>query len=388
MARNKLTETKVKALDKPGLYGDGDGLWLRVQKSGSKNWIFIFRRGDERNELGLGGYGNGTAPVSLALAREKADVIRQQLARGEDPNAARRATKPKSFKDCAEALIEAKRPEWTGQHTAGEWEFHLLTYAKHLHDMPVANIALGDIKECVSKLWTEKPETGRRLLGRIKSTFDYAIAHGWRTAGNPAVWSGLLDKVMARPAVPSANHAALPYAQAPTLMKALMKAPDASDRVVELIVLTACRSAEVREAVWTEFDLDAALWTIPAIRMKAARDHQVPLCDRAMVILRSQEAKATNDYVFPGKREGRPISESVTTKSLRASSPDQAATLHGMRSMFRDWCGDCTDYPREVAEAALAHAVGNAVEQAYRRSTALEKRRQLMNDWGRYCASP
>ncbi|MDB5522719.1 MAG: Integrase [Rhizobium sp.] len=280
MARNKLSEAKIKALVQPGIHGDGDGLWLRVQKSGSRNWIFIYRRGDKRHEIGLGGHGSGTAPVSVAVARQKADAIRLQLARGEDPRAAK-TVRPKTFHDCAVALIDAKRADWTGEHTAREWELHLLDYAKALHDKPVADILIGDVKEAILSIWKEKPSTGRRLLDRIKAAIDYGIAHQWRTAGNPAIWSGLLDKVMPKPARQKNHHAALGYKDCPTLFTALAQAETSASRAVELLALTATRSAETREAVWSEFDLDSALWTIPAVRMKAERDHEIPLSTKA-----------------------------------------------------------------------------------------------------------
>lgn len=384
MARNKLSETKLKALTKPGIYGDGDGLYVRVQKGGSRNWVFIWRRGTERNEIGLGGHGQGTAPVSLALAREKAETIRQQLARGEDPRASREAAKPKTFLDCAKALIEAKRPEWTGVYTEREWELSLLEYAKHLHEMPVASIVLGDVKDALLPLWSTQPETASRTRGRIQAAFDYAIAHGWRTSENPARWTGLLDKILPKPASSGDHHAALRYQDAPKLVKALRQETSMAARVVELIVLTAVRAGEARGAVWSEIDFEARTWTVPKERMKAKRDHVIPLSGRAFDIFQAQRQTAVSEFVFPSRKEGRPISETVVVKALRAASPDEAATLHGLRSTFRDWCGDETDYPREVAEAALAHAIGNDVEQAYRRGSALAKRRQLMADWAEY----
>ncbi|TGP65430.1 site-specific integrase [Mesorhizobium sp. M2D.F.Ca.ET.225.01.1.1] len=385
MARNKLSESKLKGLTDPGLYGDGDGLWIRVQKGGSKNWLFIYRRGVKREELGLGGYGRGTAPVSLALAREKAETIRQQLARGEDPRAAR-THKPKTFIQVANALIDAKRPEWTGGKTAREWEVSLREQATHLHNMPVGEIVLGDVKECLLALWTTQPETASRLRARVESVFDYASAHGWRTAGNPARWTGLLDKVLPRPAASGKHHAALPYKQIPALMKALREANTAAARVVELIALTAVRAGEARGAVWDEFDLAERTWTIPKARMKAKRDHVIPLSERAMTILQTQKQVATNQFVFASRKAETHISEMIVVKAMREASPGKAATLHGLRSSFRDWCGDCTDHPREVAEAALAHVIKDKTEAAYRRGTALDKRREMMTDWAEYCA--
>ena len=373
-------------LDKPGIYSDGDGLFLRVRDGGSKQFIFIYRRGKARSELGLGGYGQGTAPVSLALAREKADAIRDRLARGFDPAAERKPPRVVTFKHCMDDLLAAKAPEWTNDKHRQQWEMTLREYAKPLHDLPVADIAMGDVKACILPHWRERPETADRLRSRIQAVIDYAIAHEWRTAGNPARWKGLLDKVMpARRKLERGHHAALAYASVPLMMTALRQSSGVAARAVEFLTLTAARSGEARGATWAEIDREAHTWTVPAERMKAGKAHVVPLCDRALAIVEAMRQRATGDLIFGGGVDGRPISDTAMTKALRLASPDKAATLHGMRSAFRDWAGDKTTFPREVAEACLAHAVGNAVEQAYRRGDALEKRRALMEVWGDYC---
>jgi integrase len=386
MARHKLTEKKIKEeLTRPGVYGDGDGLWLRVQKSGSRNWLFIYRRGSDRVELGLGGYGSGTAPISLARAREKADEIRKLLSEGADPRAGKQA-KLKTFEEVARSLIADKKPGWTGEHTVKEWELHLLTYAAPLHKKAVASIVLGDVKECILPYW--KMSTGKRLLDKIRAVFDYAIAHEWRQTKNPAVWKDRLETVMPKPAVKTKHHAALSYENIPALMQSLREQTSFGSRATEFLILTATRSNETREAVWTEVDLDKALWTIPAARMKADNDHEIPLSERAVDILKVQKQSAVNDFVFPGQREKKPIGEDALMSALREASPDKAVTLHGTaRSSFRDWCGDVADVPREIAEAALAHVVGDETERAYRRGTALQKRRTLMQQWADFCAS-
>ncbi|MBX5303092.1 integrase arm-type DNA-binding domain-containing protein [Rhizobium sp. NLR12b] len=385
MARNKLSETKIKAISKSGIYGDGDGLYIRAQKGGSKNWVFIWRRGDERNEIGLGGYGQGTAPVSLALAREKADAIRLQLARGEDPRADRRPLQPKTFKDCMDGLLETRKGDWRNAKHKAQWEMTLNDYAKPLHDMPVANIVIGDVKDCLMVHWSERPETANRLRSRIQAVIDYGIAHEWRTAGNPARWKGLLEKVMpARQKLTRGHHKALAYESAPAVVAKLRKSKGVSARMVEFLILNGNRTGEVRGAVWPEFDLEAKVWTIPKERMKKFREHRVPLTDRAVDILKEMLARATGDLVFEGEKGGAAISETMMTKALRAASIDKTITLHGMRSTFRDWAGDCTAHAREVIEGALAHIEGDATEQAYRRSDALDKRRALMTDWSKY----
>jgi integrase len=388
MARHKLTEKQIKAETTPGIYGDGDGLWFRVRPGGSKQWLFVYIQKGKRHEIGLGGYGAGTRPVSLSLAREKADAIRNKLARGEDPKADRKPLKPKTFADCMEGLLSAKADGWTNAKHKAQWEMTLREYAKPLHDMPIADIVMGDVKDCLLPHWQERPETADRLRSRIQAVIDFGIAHEWRTAGNPARWKGLLDKVMPpRQKLTRGHHAALAYADASKMMAGLRQSSGTAARAVELLTLTALRTAELRGARFSEIDTDAKTWTVPAARMKLKKEHVVPLCDRALTIIEAMRQRATGDLVFNGDVDGRPVSDTAMTKALRLASPDKAATLHGLRSMFRDWCGDQTDTPREVAEAALAHAVGNAVEQAYRRGTALQKRRVLMEKWGKYCES-
>jgi integrase len=386
MARHKLAESNLKRLDKPGIYGDGDGLFLRVRKGGSRQWFFIWKRSGKRTEIGLGGYGQGTAPVSLALAREKAEVIRNKLARGEDPRSERKPARVVTFADCMEGLLKTKADDWTNDKHRAQWEMTLREYAKPLHDLPIADIVMGDVKECLLPHWQERPETADRLRSRIMAVVDYGIAHGWRTAGNPARWRGLLDKVMPkRQKLTRGHHAALAYADAGKMMAKLRESSGTAARAVEFITLTVARTGEARGATFAEIDAEARTWTVPAERMKAGKEHVVPLSDRALAIVEIMRQRATGDLIFGGGVDGRPISDTAMTKALRLASPDKAATLHGLRSMFRDWCGDQTDTPREVAEEALAHQVGNAVERAYRRGDALEKRRALMEAWATYC---
>jgi integrase len=386
LAQRKLSETAIKRISKPGIYSDGDGLFLRVRDGGSKQFVFIYRRGKARTELGLGGYGQGTAPVSLQLAREKADAIRDKLARGFDPAAERKPPRVVTFKHCMDELLEAKAPEWRNAKHRAQWEMTLREYAKPLHDLPVADIALGDIKACILAHWQERPETADRLRGRIQAVIDYAIAHQWRTAGNPAIWKGLLDKVMpGRSKLSRGHHAALAYGDVPAMMAKLRQSSGVAARAVEFVTLTCARTGEARGATFSEIDTEARTWTVPAARMKAGKEHVVPLCDRALEIIEAMRQRATSDLIFGGGVDCRPISDTAMTKALRLASPDKTATLHGLRSSFRDWCGDTTRFEREIAEGCLAHAVGNQVELAYRRSTALEKRRELLEAWAAYC---
>jgi integrase len=380
MARNKLTETKLKKLDKAGIYSDGDGLYLRVRSGGSKQWFFIHRRGGKRTEIGLGGYGQGTAPVSLALAREKADAIRERLARGED------LAKRYTFADLMEDVITKKAAESRNDKHKAQWRMTLDNYAKALHKKPIADITRDDVVETLKPIWTEKPETADRTRMRIAAVIDHAKARGLFTGDNPADWKGgLKDLLPARQKLTRGHHEAIDHQHIPACLTSLRTAAGVSARATEFTCLTAARSGEVRFMTWDEVDLDGALWTVPAERMKAGREHRVPLSDRAVEILRARQQIATSGLVFEGEKEGQPISDTAMAKALRAASGGNG-TLHGFRSSFRDWAGDETHHPRDVIEAALAHIVKDKTEAAYRRKDALEKRRKLMQDWADYCA--
>lgn len=385
MARFKLSETAIKRLDSPGIYGDGDGLFLRVRKGGSRQWFFIFKRDGKRTEIGLGGYGQGTAPVSLALAREKAEGIRDQLARGLDPRGDRQPARVVTFAHVMAELLQSKEGGWKNDKHRAQWHMTLKDYAAPLHPLPIAEIALGDVKACLMPHWEERPVTADRLRARIQAVIDFAIAHGWRTAGNPAQWKGLVDKVMPpRPKKAQKHHYAIAYAIAPTVAQNLQAAAGVAARAVEFVLLTGVRCGEARGATFDEIDLQAHTWCIPADRMKAEREHVVPLSPRAVAIVKAMLKQATGPLIFGGAVDKRPISDTAMMKALRRASPDKAATVHGLRSTFRDWAGDKTDFARDVAEAALAHTVRDKTEAAYRRGTALDKRRELMAAWESY----
>lgn len=387
MARHKLTESSIKRLDAPGIYSDGDGLYLRVRKGGSRQWVFIFRRQSKRTEIGLGGYGQGTAPVSLVLARQKADAIRERLASGRDPRETLKHTRIVTFEHCMRELLRSKEASWKNSKHRAQWHMTLENYAAPLHALPVAEIELGDVKECLMPHWNVRHVTADRLRSRIQAVIDYAIAHGWRKTDNPARWKGLLDKVMpARVKLVRGHHAALAYSEAPKLTAGLRRSTGKAALAVEFLLLTAARSGEVRFASFDEIDDVARTWTVPAERMKADKEHVVPLTSRAIEIVQAMRQHATCSLIFGGALENRPISDTAMTKALRLASPDKTATLHGLRSTFRDWAGDKTSFPREVAEAALAHSLSDKTEAAYRRGTALEKRRELMGAWEGYLA--
>ncbi|MCJ7995884.1 integrase arm-type DNA-binding domain-containing protein [Rhizobium cremeum] len=384
MARHKLTEKACKALSEPGIYSDGDGLYLRVRPGGSKQWLFVYRWEGKRAELGLGGYGAGTAPVPVSLAREKAAAIRDMLARKEDPKADKKTGA--TFAEIMEDVIKVKAKSSKNEKHRQQWAMTLREYAKPLHDLPVAKVTIDDVVRTLNPIWETKPETADRTRMRIAAVMDTAKARGLFKGDNPAAWRGALENLLpARNKLSRGHHPALDYKAMPATMRALRESSAVSARAVEFLCLTACRSGEVRGAVWSEIDLDGALWVIPAVRMKAGAEHRVPLTDRAVAILKTQKQAATSDLVFEGGKVVTPISDTAMNKSLRAASGDKTVTIHGIRSTFRDWAGDETHHPRDVIEMALAHTVRDKTEAAYRRQDALQKRRALMDDWERYC---
>lgn len=377
MARNKLTDTKVRSAKAPGLLGDGDGLYLRVHPGGTKSWFFIYRRQGIRRELGLGGL-DGIAPVGLAQARKKADDLRALLADGKDPYAerARRKQSAVTFGSVVETFLEEPRT-WT-RHTALEWKKHLTGHASKLSKVSVDAVSTELIEEVLKPLWAEKPATGQRVRGKIESVLDYATAKRLRTGDNPARWSGHLEHVLA-PAqrVTGANHAAMPYRDVPAFWKSL--GDSVASRCLAFTIITAARVGEARGATWEEIDTEAMTWTIPASRMKNRKEHVVPITQTALACL----PEGSSGLIFPGARKGSPIGETKVREIVDAIG----TTVHGFRSSFADWAGEETSYPREIIEWSLAHQVGSAVERAYRRGDALEKRRALMTDWSNYLSS-
>ncbi len=385
MARNLLSETKIKKLTDTGLYCDGDGLFLRIRDTGSRAWVFIWRRKNqktgkiERHERGLGGYANGTAPVSLALAREKADELRDQIARGKALT-----DNTKTFKDIMDIVIENKAAGLKGDASKAAWTLTLREYAKPLHALPLSEITTADVVACLTPIWNEKVETANRTRSRISAVWQHGKANGMCRGDDPA------DKKVIEILMPKRskrivkNHAALDYRNAPDAMKDLRKSKGTAARAVEFLALTAVRFSEAIDAPFSEFNMVDKLWTIPAERMKAGVEHVVPLTPRMIEIIEERRNIATSELVFEGAKGGQPITDVAMTKALRLASGDNVATLHGLRSMFRDWAGNETAHAREVAEECLAHAVGNRVERAYRRSTAMDKRRALMTDWHDY----
>lgn len=383
----------MRGLKLPGYYGDGAGLYLQVSGTGTKSWIFRFTLRGRQREMGLGGFPD----VSLAKAREKRNAARELLAEGVDPLEVKRteqrtadsnATRAVTFKAEAEAYIESHRAGWKNAKHADQWANTLETYAYPvLGRQLVSEIDVALVMKCLQPIWTTKTETASRVRGRIEAVLDYAAAIGHRTGDNPARWKGNLDHLLPRPSkvAKTENHAAVPYAEVGKFMKALRSEVAVSARAVEFIVLTATRTSEAFLATWDEVDLDGKLWTVPAARMKSGREHRVPLSTAAVKVLKKMTTLGTAGYVFPGAKAGRPLSNMAGLQLLERMGYG-AFTVHGFRSTFRDWAAEQTNFPREVAEMALAHTIKDAVEAAYRRGDLYEKRARLMQAWADYCA--
>jgi integrase len=385
-AVKKLSARAVATVIRPGRHSDGDGLYLNVTRSGARSWLFMWKKGGKRREMGLGPAGS----VSLARARELASACRAQVAVGLDPIAERDAAaeiKPEkpTFGAIADALIAAKKGEWRNEKHQGQWRASLTKLAAPLRSRPIDEIDTAAILAVLTPLWQTRPETASRLRGRIEAVLDAAKAQGHRSGENPAAWRGHLSHLLPkRQKLSRGHHAAMPYSELPPFIAALRERKAMAALALEFLILTAARSGEVLGARWPEIDLAAKIWTIPASRMKAAREHRVPLSGRSMAILSGLAEAKTGEHVFSGQRPGKPLSPMALERGLRRMNVG-GVTVHGFRSAFRDWAGNETHFPRELAEESLAHVIGDKSEQAYRRSDALEKRRTLMEAWADYC---
>ena len=392
-AVHRLSTKTVEKTKEPGYYCDGGGLYLQVSPTASKSWIFRYARHGRSHEMGLG----SERDVSLAEARTKASDARRQLVGGTDPLAARQGHRAQeklqkagtiSFAECARKYIASHRAGWRNEKHAEQWQNTLDTYAGPvIGELAVKDVDTALVLRVLEQIWSKKPETASRVRGRIERILDYARVRGYRSGENPARWRGHLDKIL-----PSAlnrktreHHAALPYDELPAFMKDLRGQGGNAARALELLILTTARTGEVigceREK---EIDLKKAVWTIPAGRMKAGKEHRVPLSPQAIKVI---EAQPAGTYLFSGGKEGAALSNMAMLELLRRMGRDDL-TVHGFRSTFRDWAAECTSYPGEVCEMALAHAISDKVEAAYRRGDLFEKRRLLMLDWAKYCDAP
>lgn len=386
-ATNRLTARGVATLKTPGLHADGNGLYLKVTLSGAKSWTLIYRFGGARRELGLG----PLATTSLARARDEAAKSKSQLRDGCDPKAVRDGALQQdglSFGAVATKLIDDIEAGWSNAKHRAQWRSTLKTYAVSIWSKDVAAVDVNDLIRILKPIWTAKPETASRVRGRVERVLDAARVRGFRSGENPAVWRGNLSLLLPARRAKGANrhHAAMPFDDLPSFMARLKARPAMAARALEFTILTAARTSETLGATWSEIDLAAQLWTIPADRMKAGKEHRVPLPDSAAEILArlSLDIDAGPDtFVFSGSAPDRALSNMAMAMLLRRMGATDA-TVHGFRSSFRDWAGEATSFPREVAEAALAHTIGSEVERAYRRGDALDKRREMMAKWADY----
>ena len=384
MARaiHKLSDIAVKSAKKAGRHSDGGGLYLRISPTGSKTWGFMWNRDKKRREIGLGSY----PAVPLVAARNVAARFREIVAEGGDPKAERDREAEPTFAEAVETFLAAMEGQWSNAKHRNQWRQTLTDYCTAIGSRPVSQIGLPEVLQVLQPIWGEKSETAARLRGRIERVLNYAKVKGWREGENPALWRGNLENVLPKPRkLTRGHHPAMPYKDVPDFVERLRGHEALSARALEFLILTASRSSEVLKAQWREIDLQAQVWTVPAERMKGRRIHRVPLTQAAMAVIEPLSEVRLSDWVFPGQRHNKPLSEMAMEMLLRRMKIEEA-TVHGFRSSFRDWAGDETKFPREIAESALAHVVGDSTERAYRRGDALEKRRAILEAWQDYCS--
>ncbi len=371
----------------PGVHADGLNLYLQVSKNGSRSWLFRYMRNGKAHEMGLG----PLHTITLAEARSKALELRKLLLEGRDPiterQQQRRAMKIHAaaeitFAQAAQRFIAGHKAGWRNAKHAWQWTSTLTTYAfPVIGEMPVAAVDTAMVLKILEPIWREKTETASRVRGRMESVLDWAIARDYRDGPNPARWRGHLDKLLPRRSkvAPVRNHPAMPYRQVPAFMKELEEREGISAKALRYTILTAARTGEVTDARWAEVDMEERVWTVPAERMKASKEHRVPLSDAAIQVLEEMPRIVGSPWLFPGARENQPLSKAAMHELLKGLRP--GLTVHGFRSSFKDWASEETSHPGEVSEAALAHAIPDKVEAAYRRGDLFERRRRLMQDW-------
>jgi integrase len=379
-----LSAAKIRSLIKPGRYADGNGLYLVVDPSGAKRWVLRTVVHGRRRDIGLG----GLQLVSLAEAREKAALYRKIARDGGDSLAEKRRAQRvvPTFEEAARQVHAEHKSAWKNEKHAAQWINTLRDYAfPVIGDRRVDHIDTPEVLRVLSPIWLTKAETARRVRQRIGTVLDWAKASGFRTEGNPVAG---VSKGLPRQPDKKAHHRAMPYADVPAFITRLRESDlaDGTRLAFELLILTATRTSEVLNAKWDEIDFESAIWTIPAERMKANREHRVPLSPRATEILtRAKELAGDSRFVFPGRSTDKALSNMVFLMALRRMGLD--VTAHGFRSAFSDWAAERTSYPREVCEMALAHTIKNKAEAAYRRGDLLDKRRDLMTTWARFVSS-
>lgn len=383
----KLTAKQIENLSEPGYYNDGEvtGLYLQISKAGTKSWVLRYRFGGKTREMGLG----GLADKTLAKARDAAREARTMVADGKDPIEARKAAKreaeaQKTFKQCAAFVIEQKSHELTNPKSVEAWTATLDAYVyPHFGERLIGEITKYDVQNALKPIWHSKHESAKRILGRIKAVFDYAKAHDYCSGDNPADWHGAHKHLLGRVDTGDNHHEAMDYRKVGEFMVELRDRAGIIARALEFVILTATRSGEVRGATRDEIDFTAKVWVIPAERMKARKEHRVPLSNQAIALLKSMPKIEGTDLLFPAPYGGELRAASMVEELARMGR--KGITAHGFRSTFRDWAGETTAYPREVIEHALAHLLKDKAEAAYARGDLLTKRARLMAEWATYC---
>jgi integrase len=380
------TAATIAALKKPGRYAVGDGAYLQISKWHTRSWIFRYERLGKEHNMGLGPY----PLIGPADARAKARNAKRMLLDGIDPLRAKREARAntllqiahnKTFKECADQYIATHDSDWSNAKSRAAW---ISTFKNYVHPkigaLPIAEVDTAVVLDILEPLWSRAPATASRVRGRIESVIGWAGARGYRSTENPARWSGHLEHILPSPNNGTEHLAALPYQRIGSFMAALRAAPGVAARALEFAILTSCRTAEVTGALWDEIQCDA--WVIPAKRMKAGREHKVPLCDRALTIL--AELPRESGLVFPSVRVGKGLGNHALLRVLERLGYEDITT-HGFRATFRTWAAERTGFERDVAEMALAHTIPNAVERSYKRTTLFDRRRLMMQMWSDFC---
>jgi len=387
----QLTALKVKKLKEAKSYPDGDGLYLQISKSGNKTWFYRYQKAGKDHKHGLGSY----PTVTLDRARNKARACNVLRDKGIDPIEHKKQQvldeeleklKGITFEKCAIAYIDAHKAGWKNRKHEQQWRNTLKTYAyPYIGKLAVKSIDTGLVLKVLEPIWNEKTETATRVRQRIENILDWAKVRKYRSGENPALWRGHLDKILPKPTkVTKVKHFnAMPYVNVPKYFKKLRKTETLAAKSLAFIILTASRNGEARGATWDEIDLKKGVWELPSERMKADRPHRVPLSKEAIKVLKEAKKLSRGEYVFSGLKKDKPISEATIRNLIKTDHSD--VTIHGFRSSFRDWCAEMTNYPREVAEAALAHTLKDKTEAAYQRGDIFVKRKKLMDAWASYC---